>query len=263
MSWKAKIIDAKDINISRHSSVTVKPYVAYHLFWFLLFFSLFSGSLICILIHFFYDAINIPIEMPHWFTDFYKGLKSDTAFYLSAWLAFFFMLFVLMARSMLKKALNPNCWLIKADSVGVHLRFRSFLNQGRYKGGTDPVLFIPTPDINSVQEVRYTRVTKRGNESRHQYCKAVEFNADNIDADLIQKTLNNEKNKKSRSGLTWRDFPVRLLNDDTLRVEFGGMHPSPKKFILKVKRWYPTKVMKRLENEIGEDVLLERLRKKK
>ena len=256
MSRDTDIINAADMNLTVQDVVTVRPATGYHLVWYIIFSLIFWFTVLCFAAHFFHDSINLPSQTPEFAQEFYDNLEDGVTPYLSGFIALFMLLFVRIAGSMYRKSLKQDGWLMKATAEGLYVQFRSYLNQ-HFDKGDDTVIFIPAEKVSWVREVRYTRVTKTRDGQRYEFIKGIEVQVRRMDVERVTAALKQEAQRK-HSGWKWQDRPVEI-HDNVLRVLFSGMRPSAASFVQKMRRWYMTQDMKKLDKETGKSVNIQSL----
>lgn len=116
-------------------------------------------------------------------------------------------------------------WLLRLDSQGVFIQFRSYLNT-RLPPADPTVTFLPYAAIRRVRRVTERKeVASRDLENRRtpgrwiQTTRWVEFEVRSSTA-ALSEALASELAKRPAAGLLYKDYPVRVVADGVIQVRW-------------------------------------------
>ena len=130
------------------------------------------------------------------------------------------LLFSAFSAVMLRRARAPANWLLACDGRRVLIKFRSYLNAA-FPAEIPHVLEMPLADVEAV---RATQSELRGQDSEGEALHELLLFLDvelkpGVDLSELRERLRRER--QLRSGrTTWRHYPVSVLGDRTIRIEW-------------------------------------------
>ena len=130
------------------------------------------------------------------------------------------LLFSALSAVMVRRARSPANWLLACDGRRVLIKFRSYLNAA-FPADVAHVLEIALADVEAVHA---TQSELRGQDSARETLRERLLFLDvqlKPDADLseLQERLRRERQLRS-GGTAWRHYPVSVLEDRTIRIEW-------------------------------------------
>lgn len=134
------------------------------------------------------------------------------------------LLFSGVSAVMLRRALSPENWLLACNGRRALIKIRSHLNVN-FPSEVPHVLEVP---LSEVEAVRATTVRLQGQDSARSMLREHILFLDlqlQAGADLseLQARLQHERTLRSR-GTAWRHYPVSVVNERILRLEWRGKH---------------------------------------
>jgi hypothetical protein len=130
------------------------------------------------------------------------------------------LLFGALSAVMVRRARSPANWLLACDGRRVLIKFRSYLNAA-FPAEVAHVLEIPLADVEAVQA---TQSELRGQDSARETLRERLLFLDvqlrpGADLSELQERLRRERQLRS-GGAAWRHYPVSVLDDRTIRIEW-------------------------------------------
>jgi hypothetical protein len=130
------------------------------------------------------------------------------------------LLFSAVSAVMLRRACSPANWLLACDGRRVLIKLRSYLNTA-FPAEIPHVLEIP---LAEVEAVRATQLELEGQDSAGETLRERLLFLDvrpkpGVDLSELQERLRRERKLRSR-GTAWRHYPVSVLDDRTIRIEW-------------------------------------------
>jgi hypothetical protein len=130
------------------------------------------------------------------------------------------LLFSAVSAVMLLRARSPANWLLSCDGRRVLIKFRSYLNAA-FQAEVPHVLEVPLADVEAVQA---TRSELRGQDSAGETLRELLLFLDvrlkpGADLSELRERLRRERHLRS-GGTAWRHYPVSVLDDRTIRIEW-------------------------------------------
>ena len=121
---------------------------------------------------------------------------------------------------MLRRAHSPANWLLACDGRRVMINIRSYLNVA-FPAGVPHMLEILPAEVGAV---RATQSELRGQDSAGETLREHLLFLDvrlkpSVDLSELQERLNRERQLRS-GGTAWRHYPVSVLDDRTIRIEW-------------------------------------------
>jgi hypothetical protein len=134
------------------------------------------------------------------------------------------LLFSAFSAVMLRRARSPANWLLACDGSRVLLQFRSYLNAA-FPAEIPHVLELPLADVEAVCA---TQSEVRGHDSAGETFSDLLLFLDvqlkpGIDLSELRERLRRERQLRS-GGAAWRHYPVSVLDDHTVRIEWRSKH---------------------------------------
>lgn len=142
---------------------------------------------------------------------------------LAALAGIFLVLFSALSAVSLRRALSPTNWLLACDRRRVLIKLRSYLNAGFPE--VPHVLELPLTEIEAARETRLDLVGRDHlNERANQSVVFLDLQL-RVEADLTQleERLRHERQLRG-GGTAWRHYPVSVIDERTLRIEWRGKH---------------------------------------
>ncbi len=129
-------------------------------------------------------------------------------------------LFSAFSAVMVRRARSPANWLLACDGRRVLIKFRSYLNAA-FPAEVPHVLEVPLTDVEAV---RATQSELRGQDSARETLRERLLFLDvrlkpGANLSELQERLRNERQLRS-GGTAWRHYPVSVLDDRTIRIEW-------------------------------------------
>lgn len=144
-----------------------------------------------------------------------------------------FGLFGWLAFGGFRASLKPSNWLLRCNSTGVIIKYRSFLNWR-----------FPAEDIQAVgfdySEIAWARAVKEqraspgvGGETKSQVLTFLDLCLANADTSALEAHLQAEQKAEppGRFKTINRSYPVEVLPGGIVRLRWNGLSPSPRKAI--------------------------------
>jgi hypothetical protein len=130
------------------------------------------------------------------------------------------LLFSAVSAVMLRRARSPANWLLACDGRRVLIKLRSYLNAA-FPAEVPHVLEIPMAEVEAV---RATQLELRGQDSARETLRERLLFLDirlkpGVDLSELQERLRNERKLRS-GGTAWRHYPVSVLEDRAIRIEW-------------------------------------------
>ncbi len=130
------------------------------------------------------------------------------------------LLFSAVSGVMLRRARSPANWLLACDGRRVLIKFRSYLNAA-FPAEAPHVLEMPLTDVEAVGA---TQSELRGQDSARVTLRELLLFLDvrlkpGVDLSELQERLRRERQLRS-GGTAWRHYPVSVLDDRTIRIEW-------------------------------------------
>ena len=127
---------------------------------------------------------------------------------------------LLFSAVMLRRARSPANWLLACDGRRVLIKLRSYLNTA-FPAEVPHVLEMPLSDVEAV---RATQSELRGQGSEGEALREPLLFLDvrlkpGVDLSELQERLRRERQLRS-GGTAWRHYPVSVLDDRTIRIEW-------------------------------------------
>lgn len=163
---------------------------------------------------------------------FRAGLLAGAGFWLLAWIVFWLVLFWLLLLRLLRKALSPDAWLVRATPAGLYVKWRSFQNLA-WPGDTRQVLFLPYAAIAEARQHRrrWWTPAERDGGSRAQGGCFLELQLRGVDTSGLANHLADDRagrpDGKPITQWRWRHHPVTLEPGDLLRIEWRATPGVP------------------------------------
>src|SRR5262249_11389343 len=156
----------------------------------------------------------------------------------SAWLVFWFGLFAMMARGMLRARLRETNWLVRTQTNGLLIKFRSYLNYHFHE--KDPVVVdIPYIQIEFVRAhpVRQTEPDSDRHGDVTKFIRYAELKVRNTAlVKQLEERLAEERDRQApqegrliRSRTKVSHYPLLVTNEGLVRIEWQ-VWPRLKKF---------------------------------
>jgi hypothetical protein len=160
---------------------------------------------------------------------------------LLAWITFWFGIFVLVLIKVLRDRLRPTNWLVRVQTAGLMVKYRSYLNPSLPK--EDPIaVLIEFSEIESIRQHRIDRNIPGGtigdDELRsHVYAELQLRNTSQVKE--LQTHLASERQARGPYLKTWyggrntavaRHYPVQVTNAGLVRIEWS-VRPRLSRFI--------------------------------
>jgi hypothetical protein len=145
-----------------------------------------------------------------------------------------FGLFAWYAFSVFRASLKPTNWLLRCDSGGVLIKYRSFYNW-RFPADDIQVVGLDYSEIAWARTVKEKRLTpnmdgKGG--AQIQYLTYLDFCLTNADTSALEANLQRERNLSPDGIVTTRDYPVSVSSGGIIELRWtGGISPSVVKAI--------------------------------
>jgi hypothetical protein len=152
------------------------------------------------------------------------GMKEVLPTWLSAVAGIAFLLFSAITASSLRRALAPANWLVRAGADRMLVKFRSYLNAD-FPPELPHVLEIMRGEILAALATRL----KLGGKDRSggAIFETVVFLdlqlGPSIETSALAECLRRERELRNR-GAAWRHYPVTLVDDHTIRIEWRSRH---------------------------------------
>jgi hypothetical protein len=130
------------------------------------------------------------------------------------------LLFSAFSAVTLRRARSPANWLLACDGGRVLIKFRSYLNTA-FPVEVPHVLEMPLADVEAA---RATQSEARGQDSARVNLRELLLFLDirlkpGVDLCELQERLRRERQLRSE-GTAWRHYPVSVLDDRTIRIEW-------------------------------------------
>jgi hypothetical protein len=130
------------------------------------------------------------------------------------------LLFSALSAVMLRRARSPANWLLACNGRRVLIKLRSYLNAA-FPAEIPHVLEVPLSDVEAV---RATHSELRGQDSARETLRERLLFLDirlkpGVDLSELQERLRNERKLRS-GGTAWRHYPVSVLDERTIRIEW-------------------------------------------
>jgi hypothetical protein len=130
------------------------------------------------------------------------------------------LLFSALSAVMLRRARSPANWLLACNGRRVLIKLRSYLNTA-FPAAIPHVLEVPLSDVEAV---RATHSELRGQDSARETLRERLLFLDirlkpGVDLSELQERLRNERKLRS-GGTAWRHYPVSVLDERTIRIEW-------------------------------------------
>jgi hypothetical protein len=130
------------------------------------------------------------------------------------------LLFSALSAVMLRRARSPANWLLACNGRRVLIKLRSYLNTA-FPAEIPHVLEVPLSDVEAV---RATHSELRGQDSARETLRERLLFLDirlkpGVDLSELQERLRNERKLRS-GGTAWRHYPVSVLDERTIRIEW-------------------------------------------
>lgn len=147
------------------------------------------------------------------------------ATFIAWWIVFWLGLFWLILANLCLKSLKPSAWLVRADSQGLYIKWRSYQNVAWQTEGPQ-VLYVPYANIAEARrhKRRWNTPENRHGGNREVRNTFLELQLRNTDTTELARRLADERaghpdGKKIRQG-RWGHYPVALEPNDLLRIEW-------------------------------------------
>lgn len=136
-----------------------------------------------------------------------------------------FGLIALLMIPIARKAFRPSNWLLRVATDGVYLKFRSYLNH-HFEDDAKTVVFIPNAEIASVIRLRERITLPEGkNKTKTKTTSFVDLRLTHDQTDALRDALAAERRREGPQGVTgkttYRDYPVRVIGSDLVRIEWA------------------------------------------
>lgn len=137
--------------------------------------------------------------------------------------ASFLVLFSGLSAATLRRALSAENWLLACDGRRLLVRLRSYLNASLPE--IPPVLELPLAELEAVRETRLdVRGRDRANDRVRQSTVFLDLQlAPGADLSPLRERLARERQLRG-GGTTWRHYPVTVVDERTIRIEWRGKH---------------------------------------
>ncbi len=165
--------------------------------------------------------------------------------FLLGWVAFWFAIFALIILKMLRDRLRPTNWLVRLQTNGILVKYRSYLNPGL--PAEDPVVvFISFSEVEWIRENRMRRNipggTRGDDDVRLQTYAELKVRNES-DLKELETHLAAERQTRGPYLKTWYggrcrslslDYPVHIANDGIVRIEWR-VRPKVSGFLAEMK----------------------------
>jgi hypothetical protein len=155
--------------------------------------------------------------------------------------AAFLGLFVWIAYAAFRASLRPSNWLLRCNSTGIIIKYRSYLNW--HLPADDPQAvgfdYAEIAWVRSVKEKRLTPDMQHNNTTQIAFLTYLDFClSTKTDLSALEAKLQAERSFSPEGFLISRDYPVGLSKDGMLELRWnGGISPSAKKAIDYLKQY--------------------------
>ncbi len=149
-------------------------------------------------------------------------------------MAAFFGLFAWMAYRMFRASLQPSNWLMRGNSGGIILKYRSYLNWRLPEESVQAVGFdyAEIAWVRMVKERRTSPSMGQNSGTETVYMTFLDIGLANTDTSALEEHLQAERSVRPDGGAVWLDYPVQVLPGGVIEVKWsGGIHPRAGKAI--------------------------------
>jgi hypothetical protein len=161
-----------------------------------------------------------------------------------SWIAFWFFLFAWMLYRVLRARLRPTNWLVRTQSKGILIKFRSPLNY-HFEAETLAVVHIAYGDIEFARPHRVRQTVPGGTpgEEVMRLMKFAEFRMRDVErVKELERRLSAERNREGpttgrfiKTRHKSRHYPLQVSSEGFVRIEWF-VRPSLKKFMTDIAR---------------------------
>jgi hypothetical protein len=174
----------------------------------------------------------------------FKAWKDGTwmGVLLFGWIGLWCGVFVLFANMIFRARRLPTNWLVRAQTDGLLMKYRSYLNH-HFPADDQTVAFVPFAEIEWVREHRITSTVPggtRGDDTSYRY-RYAEFKVPEDLATELSKHVDAEMRQVAPRRSGWisgssrsSHYPVQAISGGLIRVEWG-VKPSLKHFLNEMK----------------------------
>ncbi|MFZ3019619.1 MAG: hypothetical protein WA056_14310 [Gallionella sp.] len=155
----------------------------------------------------------------------YFGEGGALPAFIAWWIVFWLGLFWLMLVNLCLKSRQPSAWLVRADSQGLYIKWRSYQNVAWQTEGPQ-VLYVPYANIAEARRHKrhWNTPESRQGGNREVRNTFLELQLRNTDTTELARRLADERaghpdGKKIPQG-RWGHYPVALEPNDLLRIEW-------------------------------------------
>ncbi|SRR6266568_1023841 len=133
----------------------------------------------------------------------------------------FLLLFVLLSALTLRKVFRPENWLLACNTRRLLIKFRSYLNN--QFPATDPqMLMIELSEVSAIREALLdVSVAQRGRARSSSRARFLDIMVRGPDLTSLRERLKYERELRP-GGQAWLHYPVTVLDDTTIRVEWSS-----------------------------------------
>ena len=154
--------------------------------------------------------------------------------------AAFLGIFVCFAYGAFRASLRPTNWLLRCNTQGIIVKYRSYLNWHLPADEAQAVAFdyAEIAWVRTVREKRFTPDMDHSNTTQTAYVTYLDFClSTKIDLSSLEAKLRAEQSFSPEGFIISRDYPVSLSKDGMLELRWiGGISPSPPKAIEYLKQ---------------------------
>lgn len=152
------------------------------------------------------------------------------------WFCFWSVVFAALCQKTLRARLRPSAWLVRIQTDGLLVKFRSYLNY-HFPSDDLTVFSIPFCDIEWMHEDRIEGKllgTTREDDMRYRH-RCAELKVANELTSELHPYLARERELKSGRSFS-RHYPVQIVNEGVVRIEWE-VQPSLEEFLREVGQY--------------------------
>lgn len=154
----------------------------------------------------------------------------------------FLVLFALLQFNAFVKTLSPSNWLLAIDTEGILIKFRSYLNT-HYPKDDKQIVSIPFNEISSVRitkkQITYPNMTSAGATVEKNTYLDIAVISENLEE--LQNQLKHERNIRIEGKGHYRHYPLSIIDDSIIRVEWNTVTPNISSVIKMLSRYVSKK----------------------
>ncbi len=169
--------------------------------------------------------------------------------FILGWCGFWFGLFALLTWSVFKARRLPTNWLVRVQTDGLLVKYRTYLNH-HFPSEDMTVVYMPFAEIEWVREHRVQRNIPGavpGNDMRNRF-KYAEFKLPDQQIRELDNRLASERLTPAPKGSRWfgnaqtssPHYPVQVVKDGLVRVEWG-VRPKLQAFLAEIGNFVQVK----------------------